>query len=74
LRGLRTWDVKLFYESLSRQFAQKKQLSFKQAAALKKMLRRYSDHIPNYDGLVETMGLMPKKKPKEEVTGDAPDT
>ncbi|MFH0909442.1 MAG: type I DNA topoisomerase [bacterium] len=69
-RGNRTWDDKQFFESLSRQFGQKKQLSFKQAAALKKMIRRYAEHIPNYDGLVETMGLLPGKQAKEEVTGD----
>jgi DNA topoisomerase-1 len=65
-RGKRTWDDKEFFESLSRQFGQKKQLSFKQVAALKKLARRYGEQIPNYDGLVESMNLLPRKKAKEE--------
>jgi hypothetical protein len=72
MRGLRAWDDKLFFESLSRQFRERKQLSIKQSAALKKMVRRYAEQIPNYDGLIETMGLLPlKKKKSEEPAPDA---
>ena len=66
LRGRRTWDDKLFYESLSRQFVEKKTLSPRQSVALKKMARRYAEQIPDYEAKIDTHGLLPKRKPKEK--------
>ena len=42
-RGRRLMDDAAFYESLSRQFAQKRSLSPKQIAALKKLAKRYEE-------------------------------
>jgi len=42
-KGKRTFDDKAFFESLSRQFAQRGRLSPRQAAALKRMAKRYPD-------------------------------
>jgi hypothetical protein len=41
-KGKRTFDDKVFFESLSRQFAQRGRLSPKQVGALKRMDKRYS--------------------------------
>ncbi len=45
-RGRRVFDDKAFYESLSRQFSVKRQLSPKQKAALRKMGGRYGLKLP----------------------------
>jgi DNA topoisomerase-1 len=42
----RTWDDRAFYESLDRQFREKKRLSPKQLGALRKMARGYSQPAP----------------------------
>jgi hypothetical protein len=60
----RVWDDKAFADSLTRQFAIKKNLSPKQVGALKKLLRKYADQIEGYDELIPTLGLMPKRAPK----------
>ncbi len=56
-RGRREWDDQKFYESLSRQYGQRKSLSPKQAASLKKMLRRYAEQIPNYEQVAAQYGI-----------------
>jgi len=61
-RGKRTWDDRKFYESLASQFAERKELSYKQLASLKKMAKRYADQIPDYDRRAEEYGLPPRKK------------
>ncbi len=62
-RGKREWDDKKFYESLKRQYAQKKSLSDKQRATLKKMIARYAAQIPDYEQKADEMGLPPPKTP-----------
>ncbi|HBA83902.1 MAG TPA: hypothetical protein DCZ95_07410, partial [Verrucomicrobia bacterium] len=62
MRGKREWDDKKFYESLARQFAQRKQLSIKQLASLKKLISRYSAQIENYEQAAEQYALPPAKK------------
>jgi DNA topoisomerase-1 len=61
-RGKREWDDKKFYESLSRQFAQRKQLSVKQVASLKKLISRYAAQIANYEEAATQYSLPPPKK------------
>ena len=61
-RGRRTWDDKVFFDSLARQYAQNKRLSPRQAAALKKMIKKYADQLPE-----EAKALMPP--PRQ--TGDS---
>ncbi len=45
-RGRRTWDDKSFFDSLARQFGQRKQLSPRQLGALKKMIKKYAEQLP----------------------------
>lgn len=59
-RGKRVWDDKEFVESLIRQYEGKRTLSPRQVAALKKLLRRYADAIPDYDARAEAAGLPPR--------------
>ncbi len=61
-RGKRTFDDKAFHESLSTQYAARKYLSEKQLAALKRMVKRYREQVPDYDHLDQTWDLAPKKK------------
>ena len=61
-RGKRTFDDKAFYESLSKHFEQRGSLSPRQRAALKRMVRRYRDQIPDYRQLAETWGIGETKK------------
>ncbi len=64
-RGKMTWDDKAFFDSINRQFGIRKILTVRQSAALKKMVRRYSDQVPGYDEKIETLGLLPRKKTKK---------
>ena len=64
-RGKRTFDDKQFYESLSKHFQTRKMLSPRQLAALKRMVQRYRDQVPNYERLVERWDLVTKKKKAE---------
>ena len=74
-RGKRTFDDKAFYESLQQQFGRKGFLSFKQRAALKRMVTRYRDVVPNYEALAEQLGLGKKGgKAKQETVGDEKET
>lgn len=63
-RGKRVWDDSEFMGSLRSQYASKKSLSPKQVMALKKMLSRYADQIPEYDSRAEALGLLAKPKRK----------
>ena len=56
-RGRREWDDQKFYESLSQQYGQRKSLSPKQVASLKKMVKRYAEQIPNYEQVAAQYGI-----------------
>jgi len=56
-RGKREFNDKSFYESLSRQFAQRTHLSDRQRAALKRMIRRYREQIPGFNAVADRYGL-----------------
>jgi len=73
MRGKREFNDKTFYESLAAQFKGKGALSDRQLAALKKMVARYAEQIPNYADLQDQYGLpAPRKpKPKKEETSPA---
>ncbi len=60
-RGNRVWDDQEFYASLSTQFRQKKSLSPRQVAAMRKMASRYAAAIPGYGDHAERLGLKPGK-------------
>jgi len=70
-RGRREWDDQKFYESLSRQYGQRKSLSPKQVASLKKMIRRYAEQIPNYEQVAAQYGIpaSAKSRPAAESEG-----
>ncbi len=68
LEGVKTWkppvkrknrefNDQTFFESLANQFKTKGNLSGRQVAALKKVLARYADQIPNYKTFREEYGL-----------------
>lgn len=65
-RGLRVWDDKEFFSSLDRQFRQKKSLSPRQTAAMRKMAGRYAAQIPGFSDLAERLGLRVAGKKKAE--------
>ncbi|OQA25415.1 MAG: DNA topoisomerase 1 [Verrucomicrobia bacterium ADurb.Bin345] len=68
MRGRREWDDHKFYESLSRQFAQRRSLSPKQLSSLKKLAGRYAEQIPDFKQLAEQFGISTrrgKQQPKE---------
>ncbi len=70
-RGRREWDDQKFYESLSRQYGQRKSLSPKQVASLKKMVKRYAAQIPNYEQVAAQYGIpaSAKSRPAAESEG-----
>ena len=66
-RGKRTWDDAEFAESLQNQFQARKSLTPRQRNALKTMLGRYHDQIPQYEEKREALGLRDpnaKRKPR----------
>lgn len=63
-RGNRTWDDAEFADSLRKQFAARKSLTLRQRAALKKVLAKYHEQIPNYAEKQEALGLPAPKAPK----------
>jgi DNA topoisomerase-1 len=67
-RGKATYDDKAFFESLSRQFEQRRSLSPRQRFALGKMIFRYKEQIPDFDATVERLGLRKKKEQAPEAT------
>jgi DNA topoisomerase-1 len=64
-RGRRTWDDKSFFDSLARQFGQRKQLSPRQLGALKKMIKKYAEQLPP-----EAKALIPPSKAKAGVASE----
>ncbi len=63
-RGNREFNDATFYESLAGQFDAKGSLSEKQVAALKKIIVRYADKIPDYAARREELGLSEPKAKK----------
>jgi hypothetical protein len=57
VRGKRVFNDQLFYESLRTHFDAKGFLSPRQRGALKKMVARYREQIPDYAELAEQTGL-----------------
>lgn len=48
-RGKSVWDDRQFFESLNRQYKDRRTLSPRQAKSLKKMVKKYADQIPDYE-------------------------
>ncbi len=61
----RTWDDREFLNSLKTQFAQRKQLSFKQVSALKRLAVAYAAQIPAYAEVMQKLGLPEPRAPKK---------
>ncbi|NLG34222.1 MAG: type I DNA topoisomerase [Lentisphaerae bacterium] len=53
----RTWDDREFLNSLKTQYEQRRQLSFKQVGALKRLAVVYAAQIPNYAEAMQKHGL-----------------
>ena len=66
----RTWDDREFLTSLKTQYAQRKQLSFKQVSALKRLAVAYAAQIPNYAEAMQQYGLPEPRAPKKSA-GDS---
>ncbi len=56
-RGNRTWDDAEFADSLRKQYSARKTLTPRQRAALKKVLAKYHEQIPDYHEKQEALGL-----------------
>jgi len=56
-RGNRIWDDSAFADSLRTQYTAKKSLTPRQRAALKKVLAKYHEQIPDYADKQEALGL-----------------
>ncbi len=56
-RGRRVYDDKEFASSIREQFAARHELSERQINAVKKILSKYRDQIPNYEVRAESLGL-----------------
>jgi DNA topoisomerase-1 len=56
-RGRRVYDDKEFASSIREQFASRHELSERQINAVKKLLSKYRDQIPNYEIRAESLGL-----------------
>ncbi len=65
----RTWDDHDFLNSLKTQFAQRKQLSFKQVGALKRLAVAYAAQIPGYADAMQKYGLPEPRAPKKGAPG-----
>ena len=68
----RTWDDREFLASLKTQYAQRKQLSFKQVSALKRLAMAYAAQIPNYAQAMQQYGLPEPRAPKKSADDSAP--
>ena len=66
VRGKKTWDDKEFAESLAQQFKARKSLTPRQRSALKKILLKYREQIPDYDEKRETLGLPDPGAPRKK--------
>ena len=67
----RTWDDREFLNSLKTQFAQRRQLSFKQVSALKRLAVFYAGQIPNYAEAMQKYGLAEPRAAKKDAEADA---
>ena len=67
----RTWDDREFLASLKTQFAQRRQLSFKQVGALKRLAVFYAAQIPNYAEAQQKFGLAEPRAAKKSAESDA---
>lgn len=56
-KGKRVLDDKEFYDSLSRQFREKRSLSNRQQYALRRMIKKYAEQIPDYENLKDELGI-----------------
>jgi hypothetical protein len=63
-RGNREFNDQKFYDSLTGQFETKGGLSDKQVGALKKIIIRYADQIPDFDAAREKHELPEPRKKK----------
>ena len=70
VRGKKTWDDKEFAESLTQQFSARKSLSPRQRSALKRILLKYHEQIPEYAEKQAALGLpdpnAPRKRPAKK--------
>ena len=55
--GKRTYDDKAFVDSLAEQFARRKMLSERQAAALRRMVSVYRAEIPDVEEKAKALGI-----------------
>ena len=62
----KTWDDQEFLNSLKTQYAQRKQLSFKQVGALRRLAASYAAQIPNYAEAMQKHGLPEPKATKSK--------
>ncbi len=69
----RTFDDQEFATSLQEQFTNKGNLSVRQVEALRRMLAKYHDQIPDYAEKATTLGLPPKDKAGATDAHKAPD-
>jgi DNA topoisomerase I len=63
-RGKREFDDRAFFESLRDQFGSKGYLSDRQRAALKRMLLRYREQIPDFETATEGLDLKAAPAPR----------
>jgi len=56
-KGKRILDDKDFFESLSRQFREKRSLSTRQQHALRRMIKKYAEQIPDYENIKDELGI-----------------
>ena len=62
-RGKRTYDDKAFVDSLAEQFARRKMLSERQAAALRRMVSVYRGEIPDVEEKAKALGIELQSRP-----------
>jgi DNA topoisomerase-1 len=65
-RGKRVFDDSKFYGSLCEHFGRKGFLSPRQRGALKKLLSKYKESIPNFDDLADEFDIKSKKASKDK--------
>jgi ActR/RegA family two-component response regulator len=63
-RGVRVFDDKAFARSLSEHYSRKGYLSVKQKAAMRKMMERYREQIPDYENIARQMSADGKAEPQ----------
>ncbi len=69
----RTWDDREFLESIKSQHEQRRTLSPKQLAALKRLAGAYADQIPHYAEAMQVHGLPAPRQPKNSPVGTTAD-